>query len=86
METFMSGIAHHIDFRVFSPVKASSSSGARARKPGLLRRILDAVVESDQRRSDREVAAVLARSGGRFTDAMEREMFERQFGSNWWPR
>ena len=29
---------------------------------------------------------VLARSGGRFTDAMEREMFERQFGSNWWPR
>ena len=80
----MSRAAHRVDFHVFGPAKACPDSGAGARKPGLLKRIIDALLEHDRRRSEREIGAMLARSGGRFTDAMEREAFERQFPSNWW--
>jgi hypothetical protein len=84
MEAVMSGIAQRLDFHLFGPAKARLKSGAGAGRDGFLRRILDAVIESDQRRADREIAGILANSGGRLTDAMEREMFQRQFGSNWW--
>ena len=80
----MSSVTHHLDFHFFGPAKTCPSSGGGARKPGLLRRIIDAVFESDRRRIDREIASMLARSGGRFTDSMEREMFQRQYKSNWW--
>ena len=82
----MSSAAGHVDLQRFGRAKGCPNSGAGARKPGLLRRIIDAVVESDRRRSEREIAGMLARSGGRFTDAMEREAFERHFASNWWPK
>ena len=80
----MSSAAHYGVFHFFGSAKASPKSRAGAREPRLLRRIFDAVIESDRRRSDREIAGILARSGGRFTDAMEREMFQRQYASNWW--
>jgi hypothetical protein len=74
----MSSAARHFDLHFFGPAKACP------KEPGLLRRIFDALIEQDQGRSDREMAGILARSGGRFTDAMEREMFQRQYASNWW--
>ena len=69
---------------LFGPAKACPESDARARKSRLLRRIFDAVIESGRHRSDREIAGILSPSGGRLTDAMEREMFQRRFASNWW--
>jgi hypothetical protein len=82
----MGSAAHHLDFHFFGFAKGRADRAAGARKPHLLRRFVDAVIESDQRRSERAIAAVLARSGGRFTDAMEREAFERHFASTWWPQ
>jgi hypothetical protein len=74
----MSSAAQHFDLHFFGPAKACP------KEPGLLRRFFDALIESDQGRSDREIARILAQSGGRLTDAMERELFQRQYGSNWW--
>jgi hypothetical protein len=36
-----------------------------------------------QRQVDREMAGLLARSGGRLTDSMEREMMEKALASDW---
>ena len=36
-----------------------------------------------QREVDREIARVLARSGGRITDSMEREMMRKALASDW---
>ena len=49
-----------------------------APKRGVLRRMLDAVIESQQRRAEREIANYLRRGGVKFTDSVEREI-ERRF-------
>ena len=52
---------------------------ARAQRTrGLLRLLFDALIESRQRETEQQVARLLARSGGRFTDSLEREA-ERTF-------
>jgi hypothetical protein len=56
---------------------------AVAEKFGVLRRIFDAVLHSRQRHADQEIAAFLARSGGRLTDDLERELMRRISTSNW---
>ena len=43
------------------------------RKRGLLGRFLDAQIEARQREAEQQVARLLARSGGTFTDSLERE-------------
>jgi hypothetical protein len=43
----------------------------------------DAPAAQRQREVDREIALVLARSGGRITDSMEREMMEKALASDW---
>jgi hypothetical protein len=47
-------------------------------RPGLLRRILEAVAQANQRRAERVIAAYVARNGGRLTDSLERRN-ERSF-------
>ena len=60
----------------------SASSGNSDHKPGLLRRIVRAMVESRQRQTDREIARFLARSGGRLTDDMERRLTQYLLSRN----
>jgi hypothetical protein len=55
---------------VSAPPKAKSG-------PGLLRRLLKAMVDARMRQADREIARYLASTGGRFTDATEREIERR---------
>ena len=57
---------------------------AKAGKPavGFLRRIFEAVQRSRARRANREIAHHLLQSGGRLTDAVEREMMQ-QLTRNW---
>ena len=43
------------------------------RKRGFLGRFLDALIEARQREAEQQVARLLARSGGTFTDSLERE-------------
>jgi hypothetical protein len=76
--------AHHKDFGSFVSHKASPKDETAARKAGILRRIFDAIMESRQRETDRQIARFLAaRSGGVLTDNLEREMTYRLLTSNW---
>ena len=61
----------------------TSNSNAIAKKPGVLWRIFDAIVESRQKSADREIARRLDRSGGRITDNFEREITQSLMTGNW---
>jgi hypothetical protein len=80
----MDDAVHSVEFHFSPPASGCRNNRPTARKPSLLRRIVETLVESDQSRNDRAMAGFLAGSGGRFTDAMEREAFRRQLGSNVW--
>jgi hypothetical protein len=79
----MAYAAHHRDFVPYFGDKASTRTNAGANKSGVLRRIFDAIFESRQKQADRDIARYLARSGGRFTDDIEREITQRLLTSNW---
>jgi hypothetical protein len=79
----MTYAAHHRDFVPYFGDKASTRSNAVANKAGVLRRIFDAIFESPQKQAERDIARFLARSGGCFTDDIEREMTQRLLTSNW---
>jgi hypothetical protein len=69
--------------RDFLPSIGRSGSPRRTRsapRRGILQRLLDALYESRQRQAEREIGAILARSGGRLTDSTEREMARRLIG------
>jgi hypothetical protein len=59
------------------------STAAAGRKTAILRRILNFLSTWDQKQKDREIERLLARSGGRVTDALERRMMQRAMDSNW---
>ena len=79
----MAYAAHHSHLAHFSAQEASPRSNTNVKKPGVLWRIFDAIVESRQKSIDREIARRLASSGGRFTDSIERETMESLFNGNW---
>ena len=54
-----------------------------ARRPGLLRRIYDAMLRARRTQAERVVAAYLEQSGGRFTDDIERRLTERLITGEW---
>lgn len=58
-----------------------SFAPARERRPGLFRRILEAMMLARQHEADREIVRYLESCGGKFTDECEREL-ERRFLSN----
>jgi hypothetical protein len=64
--------------------KSETGSNARGRKPGLLRRIVQATFESRQAEADREITAFIARSGGRFTDDVERRITQHLLSRGNW--
>jgi hypothetical protein len=82
----MTYAAHHRDFVPYFPCQTSSGSNAVTNKAGVLRRIFDAIFESRQKQADRDIARFLARSGGRLTDDIEREITQRLLTGNWSPR
>lgn len=49
----------------------------------LARRVSDAFETQRGREIDREIARLLARSGGRLTDSVEREIAQALLASNW---
>jgi hypothetical protein len=52
---------------------AEVAEHAPERKRGLLGRFLDGLIEARHREAEQQVARLLARSGGKFTDSLERE-------------
>jgi hypothetical protein len=53
------------------------------RKTPILRRILNSLSARDQKQKDREIERMIARSGGRFTDELERRIMQGEIGSDW---
>lgn len=79
----MSYAAHRRDFGAFVS-RTPANVETLAKRPGILRRIFDAFMESRQRDIDRQIARFLAaRSGGILTDDLEREISHRMSTSNW---
>ena len=62
---------------------APVANGVGAKLKRLARRLTDALAAQRQREVDREIARLLARSGGRITDSMEREIMQKVFASDW---
>ena len=85
----MTCAANYKDFGSYFRHKVSTKSSPDANKPGILRRIFGAIFETRQEQIEREVARFVARSGGRITDDIERQIMQHFFTSNWnapgWP-
>ncbi len=81
----MTYAAHRKDFAPYVGDQAAATREA-ARKAGVLRRLLDAVFQSRQRQADQEIARFIARSGGRLTDDLERQIMQRLMTSSWGAR
>jgi hypothetical protein len=64
---------------------APVANGIGVRLARLVRRLSDVPGARRQSQVDREIAAFLARSGGRLTDSMEREMMDKALASDWSP-
>jgi hypothetical protein len=84
----MTCAAHRDDFvpRVGDrPAAAPTAamSPAVAVRPGVLRRIVDAILESRVRRAEREAASYLEQTGGRITDDVERRIAARFVTGQW---
>jgi hypothetical protein len=79
----MSYAAHHKDFRSFVSHKAPVQGATVTKTAGVLRRLFDGFMGWRQKEVDRQMAHFLARSGGTFTDEIEREMTDRLLTSNW---
>jgi hypothetical protein len=66
-----------------SELRYSEASTAELASCGLLRRLRNAMMASRQREAEREIAFYLQRTGGKFTDVIEREI-ERRFSKSHW--
>ena len=65
------------------PAPVANGVGAKLRR--LARRLTDALEAQHRREVDREIARLLARSGGRLTDSLEREIMQKVLASDWSP-
>ena len=70
---------------IFQAVRNTSiAPRARARQAvGFLRHLRDAISSWSARSDDAEIAALLERTSGRFTDSVEREMLQHRSHSSW---
>ena len=71
------------DFGLCGDRAVPVANGVGAKLKRLARRLTDAVEAPRRREVDREAARLLAQSGGRLTDSMEREIFRKVFASDW---
>ena len=62
---------------------APVANGVGAKLKRLVRRLTDALEARRRSEVDREIARLLAQSGGRLTDSLEREIMQKVFASDW---
>ncbi len=68
---------------VFGGRTMAAAICAGAKLMGLARRLTDALAAQRRREVDREIARLLAQSGGRLTDSLEREIMRMSLASGW---
>ena len=78
----MASAIHSGDFDLCRARAAPVANGAGARLGRLARRLNDALEARRRSEVDREIARLLAQSGGRLTDSMEREIMRKVFASD----
>jgi hypothetical protein len=78
----MASATHSGDFGLCRDRAAPVANGASARLRRLARRLNDALEARRRSEVDREIARLLAQSGGRLTDSMEREIMRKVFASD----
>lgn len=62
---------------------APPADGVGGRLKRLARRLTEALDAQRRKQVDREIALLLAQSGGRLTDSLEREINRKIFASDW---
>ena len=84
----MSSTAHHRNLAAY--VGDPPRRNVAVNRVGILRRVfgalLNAMEESRQKQTEREIASYVALRGGPLTDVLEREMMRRLLTSDWSPR
>ena len=66
-----------------APAALAHPVGARRRR-GLLRRIFGGIFETREAQAERNAADYIARTGGRLTDEIERQITNRIIAGSWW--
>ena len=66
----------------FTPVRSTDPAHARG-KSGWLQRLSERFMNMRQRRADAEIVRYLERTGGRLTDAVERDVMQHVFQNDW---
>jgi hypothetical protein len=79
----MAYATHSADFDLCGDRTAPVANGVGAKLERLARRLTDALEARRRSEVDREIARLLARSGGRLTDSLEREIMRKVFASDW---
>jgi hypothetical protein len=70
------------DIRPFRSINRPSAA-VNGRTTLILRRILGFLSEWDQKQKEQEIGHMIARSGGRLTDELERRIVERVMATDW---
>ena len=79
----MAHTTHRGDFGLCGDRAAPVANGIGAKLKRLVRRVTGALEAQRRNEVDREIRRLLARSGGRITDSMEREIMQKVFASDW---
>jgi hypothetical protein len=79
----MAGTAHCGDFVGCDGRAARAADGVGVKLKRLARRLIDAPEAQRRREVDRQIGRLLAQSGGRLTDSLEREIMRKVFASEW---
>jgi hypothetical protein len=79
----MASITHNDVHRLYGDRAASVADAVGGGLKKLARRVSDGFEALRRREIDRDVARLLAQSGGRLTDSVEREIERTLFGSDW---
>jgi len=72
-------------FGLGSDRTAPVAKGVGAKLKRAVRRLTDAPEALRRRDVERDIARLLAQSGGRLTDSLEREIMQKVFASDWSP-
>ncbi len=79
----MANAIHSGSFGPFACAAAPVENSLGARLKSFARPLLERLAAQRRRELDRTIARLLAQSGGRLTDSLEREIMRKVFASDW---